>query len=106
MTSIIERQLDQAMQTAERAQKRIDFLLSLPEEPECTDPDGALVVWFQRTFRNKTYTYAATKSGMWWYVTGATMSGSKFLWHELLAWAQQDQREPVQFWLASEFTAI
>lgn len=101
-----DRQIEAAMLTIERAQRRIDFLAGLPDEPTTTDPDGALVVWFQRKFRGRAYTYAAVKVGDgFWYVTGKGSLG-RFSWEDLVMWANSEQVEPVKMWVATEFSEV
>lgn len=96
----------QALRTAERAQQRIEFLMSLPDEPVTTDPDGALVLWFERRFggRGKVYTYAVVKAGDGlWYTTGP-QSPKGYTWDQFVTWLMED--ETVVLWQATEFEPI
>lgn len=98
--------LRQAEAAAERAQKRIDFLLSLPEEPTFED-DRPKVIYFQKRFGlgGRIYDYSACKAGDGlWYTTGPTGGHIGRTWDDLIAWV--NDTEPTQVYLARKFKRI
>lgn len=103
-----ERRIEQAARTMERAQAQIDRLMSLPDEPQTDDPDGALVVWFEHRFNPtaKAYTYAAVKaSDGLWYTTGPA-SPKGYSWDELIEWHLNERNVNATMWLATEWTPV
>lgn len=102
----IDAQVEAATRTIERAQAKIDRLLSLPSEPVTDDPDGALVVWFTHQFngRGKRYTYSAVKAGDGlWYTTGPS-SPKGYTWAQLIDWVMGDA--DATMWVATEWSAL
>lgn len=97
-----------AERTIERAQARLDKLMSMPKEPTTEDSDGALVIWFQRRFntRSATYTYAAVKAGDdLWYTTGPA-SPKGYSWDQLMDWLANDDCGDVVIWQADGWTEV
>jgi hypothetical protein len=103
-----ESRIRSAERTIERAQRKIDRLLSLPEEPTTDDPDGALVVWFEHKFNrtSKSYTYAAVKAGDGlWYTTGPS-SPKGYTWDELVDWHENEENVTKTMWVATEWAEV
>lgn len=95
-----EATLRAAEQTAARAAERIVALSNRPDEPTTDDPDGALVLWFKRTFNGgMQYTYSAVKAGSLWYLTGPRIAAGK-TWDEFLDWLDDDLITPL--WQATD----
>lgn len=108
--NMMERRIRSAERTIERAQAQIDHLLSLPDEPEVTDKDGALAIWFERRFQRggTKYTYAAVKAGDGlWYTTGP-QSPKGYTWIQLIDWLTryEDDHGAVKVWVATEWSAL
>lgn len=105
-----ERRMERALIMAQQAQDRIDFLASLPDEPTTIDPDGALVIWFEKKFPTggKWYTYAAVKaSDGLWYSTGPR-APKGYAWEQLVEWMFADggRVRDDTIWKASEYTPL
>lgn len=108
MSNMRNTRIESAMLTIERAQAKIDRLLSLPDEPTTDDPDGALVVWFRHKFntRSKSYTYAAVKAGDGlWYTTGPA-SPKGYTWDELMDWHESEVNVDKTVWVATEWAEV
>lgn len=73
--------------TIERAQAKIDYLASLPDEPE-VDEDGVAVIFFKKTFHHggRTYDYAAIKSRNGRWNTTGPQSPKDYSWKQLVKW--------------------
>lgn len=97
--------LRQAEAAAERAQKRIDFLLSLPEEPTFED-DRPQVIYFQKRFApgGRVYDYTAIKAGGKWYTSGPQGGHVPREWDDLVAWI--NEVEPTPVFVARKFREI
>jgi hypothetical protein len=99
------RKIELARRRIEQEQARIDFLSSLPDEPE-SDPDGANVIWFKKKFQpgGKEYTYAAvqTEKGTW-YTTGP-QTPKDFAWEDLIQWIMEDKN--AQVWVAASYDPL
>lgn len=93
--------LDAAQRALAVAAERVEYLASLPQEPTTDDPDGALVVWFERKFNQggRLYTYAAVKAGDGlWYTTGPR-SPKGYTWDALMEWLDDDLTSTI--WVAA-----
>lgn len=97
--------LRQAEAAAERAQKRIDFLLSLPDEPTFED-DRPQVIYFQKRFApgGRVYDYTAIKAGGKWYTSGPQGGHVPREWDDLVAWI--NEVEPTPVFVARKFREI
>lgn len=99
-----ERMIESAARTIERAQAKIDHLMSLPAEPtpDPDDPDQALVVWFNKQFNqgSRVYTYAAVRAndGLW-YTTGPN-TPKGYSWDELIDWFSKEPNQDATMWVA------
>jgi len=97
-----EADLRAAESAAARAIRKLEQLANRPGEPVTDDADGALVIWFQRTFDNtsRVYTYAAVKAGNRWYLTGSA-APQALTWDALMDWLGDNLVGPL--WLATTF---
>lgn len=106
--TLLERQIEQAERTRDRAEARLALIMSLPDEPTTDDPDGALVLWFTRRFRHggTQYTYAAVKAGDGlWYLTGGT-SPQGLTWDRLSQWLWLDEGTITTVWVATDYAEL
>jgi len=73
--------------TIERAQAKIDFIASLPDEPG-VDEDGVAVIFFQKSFSpgGRTYDYCAIKAGNGRWNTTGPRSPKDYSWNQLIKW--------------------
>lgn len=92
--------------TIERAQAKIDFLASLPDEPP-VDEDGVAVIYFRKRFNRsgRLYDYAAIKAGDGkWYTTGP-QSPKGYSWNQLIRWIY-DGSPNTEILVATEWSGI
>lgn len=82
---------------------RLVRLQNLPDEPTTDDPEGALVIWFQRAFGGVVYTYAGVKARTRWYLTGARNPGA-MTWDQFMDWLGDDLRGDI--WVARAWDVV
>lgn len=101
-----DRKIEALERQAERAQEKIDRLLSLPDEPEVKG-EKPLVIFFEKSFHNHStiYTYAAVKApnGLW-YTTGPS-APKGYTWDELVDWIMEGSDATV-IYRAKRFDAL
>lgn len=99
------REIAALMRAQDNAQARIDYLLSLPAEPEFED-DFPVVIYFEKEFANaRVYTYAAVKADNdQWYTTGPKAGHVSRTWEDLIAWINDG--DTVDVWVATQWTEI
>jgi len=100
-----EYKIEAARRRIEREQERLDFLMSMPSEPE-PDPDGACTIWFKKRFqpRGRVYTYAAVRTDEGtWYTTGP-QTPKDYAWDDLIAWIMEDKT--AQVWVAATYEPL
>lgn len=87
----------------ERIDAEIARVESLPPEPTTEDPDGALVIWFEKRIGGNTYTYAAVKTPNGWYTTGPR-TPKCYTWQQLVEWINAD--DEVAIWQADSWLPV
>lgn len=95
-----------ALAAAQRwAEDRINFLLSLPDEPTFED-DRPQVVYFQKRFQpgGRVYDYTAIKAGGKWYTSGSQGGRRLSEWDDLITWI--NEVEPTPVYVARKFKEI
>lgn len=92
--------------TIDRAQQRIDFLASLPEEPD-VDEDGVAVIFFQKTFNGagRKYDYCAIRARNGRWNTTGPRSPKDYSWDQLIRWIY-DGSPNTTILVATEWTAL
>lgn len=100
----MSKHLDRLLAQAARLEKAIEKALNRPSEPETTDPDGALVVWFRVKFRDgRVYSYSALRAGARWWLTG-NRNNEHMSWDLMIEDIEDRGGEIQDMWIATEWT--
>lgn len=96
----IDRQIAQAECDRERAERRLELLRNIPEEPDY----DLNVIFFEKQFRpgQQTYSYAAIRVNGYWYTTGPQGGGEPRTWEDLMVWLGAG----AEVWFATNYERI
>ncbi len=105
MKTARQREIDALAAAQRRAEDRINFLLSLPDEPTFED-DRPQVIYFQKRFQpgGRVYDYCAIKAGGAWYTSGLQGGHIPRAWDDLITWI--NEVEPTPVYVARKFREI
>lgn len=100
----LQTRIERHLKEAERLEQRVAFLDTLPTEP--IGDDGTTVIWFEKPFGSRIYTYAAVRTvdGLW--STTGPKSPKRYRWTELIQWIYDNGNEDCEIWFASGWETL